>query len=149
MSDNIIDIELPIHRELPARKQPLRAIYVSRDGSGIGSRLAQMVIESNDRFLFQFQDDWLCVDDLQAICDAAQIRTGRVVESLTVNHAMRRAIILLTSDHKDDGITSHVPTPAGNLVVRGVVGNPDVAIIADRDFPSRMIRVTVVQKEAK
>lgn len=145
----VIDISLPTHRELPARRQPLRVIYVGQGPPNFAHRTAQMVIEGPNAFLFQLPDDWLCVDDLQAICDAATTRTGRAVEALTVNHAMRRTILILIDEHMADGITAVVPTPAGNLHVRGIAGNPDLAILVERDLPARQIRVTVAPGEPK
>lgn len=150
MIDQIVNISLPTHRELPARHRPLRAIYVSQGGDALrAQRTAQMVIEGPDAFLFQFPDDWLCVDDLQAICDVVAIRTGRPIIALTVNHAMRRAIIVLINEHTDDGLTTVVPTPGGNLHVCGVAAYPDLAVLVERDLPSRLIRVTVAPKEPK
>lgn len=91
MTDSrIIDgtLELPTKRTIPARSQPLRAIYVE---SGQPMRLAKV---DPTGLVYTMPDDWISPDDLQAIFDAIDTKFCRPVRAIVVCHALRRAIII-------------------------------------------------------
>lgn len=126
------DLPLPTSRGVTTHRY-LIGVNVGQDTPLSSTRIAT-VTPLLIGFRVTMPDDWLTLDDLQAIVDQYDIKYGKPLTTLRMPHYMRRAIIVLMDEQRKSGQLT-VDASTGALILG------DVQLLADKDLPPRTFEV--------
>jgi len=127
-------IELPTVRIIPATRTPLTGVYVEYHGEPQRQARIERAVVPED-FIIRLPDDWLCLDDLQAIADYVAITEGRPIAAMTMRHELRRNVLILYEQDKR----------ACGRSLSGCVSG-ELPLLSDATYAPRVITVRLEQR---
>ena len=126
--------------EIPTRTSALTGVYIREYDSGPQRLGTAEHHPEREQVVFTFPDDWLTLEDLQAMADYVDTTYGKPVQRIICRHSCRRAIILLLSNLRQNDPRIPLPFAQTQEFYAG-----ETPVSADRDIPRR----TIVMSYAK